>query len=165
MAGSPSSPETTNPVIQSAKQRKKNTRRTRSSPRTRLATWFALRRSRTCSPRWQLGFGLGEIQLSLNRAPRVWFLRFGCKRSPRLRGKSFMEPRFAQNGKEIPKFSGYGSDSSSRLARCGARKMEALPCGSAVSVREGREKGRGLGLVLAGLRVGLGEGSWAGERW
>ena len=144
---------------------KENTRRTRSSPRTRLATWFALRRSRTCSLRWRLGFGLGEIQSSSNRAPRVWFLGFGCKRSPRLRGKSFIEPRLAPNGKEIPEFSRYGSDSSSRLARCGARKMEVLPCGSAVSVREGREKGRALGLVLAGLRVGLGEGRWGGERW
>ena len=165
-----SSPEITNSLTLSAKQRKKNTRRTRSSPRTHQCTWFGPRGNREGSPRrrmefhsvrskpstrWLLGLGFRVLDAKRESTGLIWKLY----RAPGLRSV----PKRVKAG--IRCFLERESDSAPNWGRrkAGRGGWHAGPGGQrekgavlAVGQREGKKGERACGL--AGVRP---RGCWA----
>ena len=81
--GEPSSPETSDLTFPYAREQKENTRRGRSSPRSRLCAWFGPKGSRRSARRWGLDSTSARSRNLRKAAARAQITRIGCERVSR----------------------------------------------------------------------------------
>ena len=118
------------------KSQRKNTRGTRSSPRTHLEPWLGPREDREVgSWRW-LGVARGEIQNARSKARGLGFGDPKTKRRPRGCPRGFIGVSLRENGKEIANFLGSSSAWNRVLLGLEEGEGDLLTCGVLGSARE-----------------------------
>jgi hypothetical protein len=138
------------------KSQRKNTRGTRSSPRTHLEPWLGPREDREVgSWRW-LGVARGKIQNARSKARGLGFGDPKAKRRPRGCPRGYIGVSLRENGKEIANFLGSSSAWNRILLGLEEGEGDALTRGPRSSVRESE---RALAAQLGRERMcrGVGE--------